>query len=177
MASILAAGLVGGGVATVGSGGLFDNGSPSAVSSNSQPGTVIVNNKDDVNAITAAALKASPSVVTISASSGSSGGTGSGIVLDDDGHILTNTHVVTLDGQSANAALEVRTSTGKVLKATLVGTDPLSDLAVIKVDDTSGLTPADPRRFRQAQRGRHRHRHRLPAGPHRALSRTASSPP
>ncbi|KRE74095.1 S1C family serine protease [Arthrobacter sp. Soil762] len=142
VASILAAGLVGGGVATVGSGNLFNNGSPSAASSGSQPETVIVNNKDDVNAITAAALKASPSVVTISASSGSSGGTGSGIVLDDQGHILTNTHVVTLDGQSANAALEIRTSTGKVLKATLVGTDPLSDLAVIKVDDASGLTPA-----------------------------------
>jgi putative serine protease PepD len=142
VASILAAGLVGGGVATVGS-GAFGNGSPSAVgSTSSQPGTVIVNNKDDVNAITAAALKATPSVVTISASAGSAGGTGSGIVLDDKGHILTNTHVVTLDGQTANAALEVRTSTGKVLKATLVGTDPLSDLAVIKVDDTSGLTPA-----------------------------------
>lgn len=141
VASILAAGLVGGGVATVGSGNLFNNGSPSSASS-SQTDTVIVNNKDDVNAITAAALKASPSVVTISATSGSSGGTGSGIILDDAGHVLTNTHVVTLDGQSANATLEVRTSKGKVLKATLVGTDPLSDLAVIKVDDASGLTPA-----------------------------------
>ncbi|MEV8129764.1 trypsin-like peptidase domain-containing protein [Pseudarthrobacter oxydans] len=143
VASILAAGLVGGGVATVGSAELFGNtGSGAAVSSNSQPGTVIVNNKDNVNAITAAALKASPSVVTISASSGGSGGTGSGIVLDDQGHILTNTHVVTLDGQTADAALEVRTSDGKVLTAKLVGTDPLSDLAVIKVDNASGLTPA-----------------------------------
>jgi putative serine protease PepD len=142
VASILAAGLVGGSVATVGSGNLFDGGSPAASSGTSQPGTVIVNNKDDVNAITAAALKASPSVVTISATSGGSGGTGSGIILDGEGHILTNTHVVTLDGQTANAALEVRTSTGRVLKATLVGTDPLSDLAVIKVDDTSGLTAA-----------------------------------
>jgi len=144
VASILAAGLVGGGVATVGAGEMFGNtgSSTSAVGSNNQPGTVIVNNKDDVNAITAAAVKASPSVVTISATSGSSGGTGSGIVLDDQGHILTNTHVVTLDGQTANATLEIRTSDGKVLPAKLVGTDPLSDLAVIKVDDTSGLTPA-----------------------------------
>jgi putative serine protease PepD len=144
VASILAAGLVGGGVATVGAGELFGNNgsSTSTVGSNSQPGTVIVNNKDDVNSITAAAVKASPSVVTISATSGSSGGTGSGIVLDDQGHILTNTHVVTLDGQTANATLEIRTSDGKVLPAKLVGTDPLSDLAVIKVDDTSGLTPA-----------------------------------
>jgi putative serine protease PepD len=142
VASILAAGLVGGGVATVGSGSLFNNGSPSSASSSSQPETVIVNNKDDVNAITAAALKASPSVVTISATSGSSGGTGSGIILDNDGHILTNTHVVTLDGQTASAAIEIRTSAGKVLTAKVVGTDPLSDLAVIKVDDPSGLTAA-----------------------------------
>jgi putative serine protease PepD len=143
VASILAAGLVGGGVATVGSTGFANNvGSTAITSSNSQPGTVIVNNKDNVNAITAAAVKASPSVVTISATSGGSGGTGSGIVLDDQGHILTNTHVVTLDGQTANASLEVRTSDGRVLTAKLVGTDPLSDLAVIKVDNTSGLTPA-----------------------------------
>ncbi|KNH13917.1 signal protein PDZ [Arthrobacter sp. ZBG10] len=143
VASILAAGLVGGGVATVGSGELFGNGgSTSTASSNSQPGTVIVNNQEKVNAITAAAVKASPSVVTISAASGSAGGTGSGIVLDDQGHILTNTHVVTLDGQSANATLEVRTSDGRVLTAKLVGTDPLSDLAVIQVDAGSGLTPA-----------------------------------
>ena len=144
VASILAAGLVGGGVATVGSGELFGNAgsSTSTIGGSSQPGTVIVNNKDDVNAITAAAVKASPSVVTISATSGGSGGTGSGIVLDDQGHILTNTHVVTLDGQTANASLEIRTSDGKVLAAKLVGTDPLSDLAVIKVDNASGLTPA-----------------------------------
>ncbi|MFF1251194.1 trypsin-like peptidase domain-containing protein [Pseudarthrobacter sp. NPDC058329] len=143
VASILAAGLVGGGVATVGASEFFGNpGSAATTSSNSQPGTVIVNNQEDVNAITAAAVKASPSVVTISASSGGAGGTGSGIILDGQGHILTNTHVVTLDGQSANAALEVRTSDGRVLTAKLVGTDPLSDLAVIKVDNASGLTPA-----------------------------------
>ena len=143
VASILAAGLVGGGVATVGSSEFFGNaGSNTSTSSNSQPGTVIVNNQDEVNAITAAALKASPSVVTISASSGNAGGTGSGIVLDDQGHILTNTPVVTLDGQTANAALEIQTSDGRVLAAELVGTDPLSDLAVIKVDDSAGLTPA-----------------------------------
>jgi putative serine protease PepD len=143
VASILAAGLVGGGVATVGSAEFFGNTGPSAsTSNNSQPGTVIVNDRDDVNAITAAAVKASPSVVTISAATGSAGGTGSGIILDDQGHILTNTHVVTLDGQTANAALEVRTSDGRVIGAKLVGTDPLSDLAVIKVDNASGLTPA-----------------------------------
>lgn len=142
VASILAAGLVGGGVATVGAGGLFGNNAEGPVSSNNQAGTVIVNNKDDVNAITAAALKASPSVVTIKASSGNEGGSGSGIILDNEGHMLTNTHVVTLDGKAANAAIQVRTHDGRVLSATIVGTDPLSDLAVIKADDPSGLTAA-----------------------------------
>lgn len=142
VASILAAGLVGGGVVAA-TDALLDNGSPSAVSNTgSQPGTVIVNNKDDVNVITAASLKASPSVVTIKATSGSDGGTGSGIILDDQGHILTNTHVVTLDGKAAKATIEVRTNDGRVLAAQIVGTDPLSDLAVIKVDNPSGLTPA-----------------------------------
>ncbi|MFJ5693389.1 trypsin-like peptidase domain-containing protein [Arthrobacter sp. NPDC093125] len=142
VASILAAGLVGGGVATVGSGNLFDGGSAPAVSTGSQPGTVIVNNKDDVNVITAAATKASPSVVTIKATSGGEGGTGSGVILDEQGHILTNTHVVTLDGTVANPDIEIRTNEGRVLSAKIVGTDPLSDLAVIKVDNPSGLTPA-----------------------------------
>lgn len=142
VASILAAGLVGGGVATVGSGNLFDGGTAPTVSSGSQPGTVIVNNQDDVNAITAAAVKASPSVVTIKATSGGEGGTGSGVILDDQGHILTNTHVVTLDGTTANPDIQIRTHDGRVLSAKIVGTDPLSDLAVIKVNNPSGLTPA-----------------------------------
>ena len=143
VASILAAGLVGGGVATVGAGNLFDGGGTApVVSSGSQPGTVIVNNQDSVNAITAAAVKASPSVVTIKATSSGEGGTGSGIIIDDQGHILTNTHVVTLDGTAANAEIEIRTNDGRVLSAKIVGTDPLSDLAVIKVDKPDGLTPA-----------------------------------
>jgi putative serine protease PepD len=143
VASILAAGLVGGSVATVGAGNLFDGGGTApAVSTGSQPGTVIVNNKDDVNVITAAATKASPSVVTIKATSGGEGGTGSGVILDEQGHILTNTHVVTLDGTVANPDIEIRTNDGRVLSAKIVGTDPLSDLAVIKVDNPSGLTPA-----------------------------------
>lgn len=141
VASILAAGLVGGGVVAA-SDQLLGSHTTSVSSGSNQPGTVIVNNKDDVNVITAAALKASPSVVTIKATSGSDGGTGSGIILDNEGHILTNTHVVTLDGKTANAVVEVRTSDGKVLTAKIVGTDPLSDLAVIKVDNAAGLVPA-----------------------------------
>lgn len=142
VASIVAAGLIGGGVVAGSNALLIDRSSTAASSNTTQAGPVIVNNREDVNAITAAALKASPSVVTIKATSGSDGGTGSGIILDTQGHVLTNTHVVTLDGKAANATMEVRTSDGKVYSAKIVGTDPLSDLAVIKIDNPSGLVPA-----------------------------------
>ena len=105
------------------------------------PGAVTVNNTDSVNQTTAIAAKVVPSVVTISASSGSSGGTGSGVILSEDGYVVTNAHVVTLDGEAADAKLTVTTSDGKVYSATIVGTDPTYDLAVIKLDDASGLTP------------------------------------
>ncbi|MBD3758291.1 MAG: trypsin-like peptidase domain-containing protein [Microbacterium sp.] len=105
------------------------------------PGAVTVNNTDSVNQTTAIAAKVVPSVVTISASSGSSGGTGSGVILSEDGYVVTNTHVVTLDGEASDAKLTVTTSDGKVYSATIVGTDPTYDLAVIKLDDASGLTP------------------------------------
>jgi putative serine protease PepD len=138
---LVAAGLLGGGVAS-GVAALWpDAPAHAATTAQAAISPVIVNNTESVNAVTAAAQKASPSVVTISVSSGSSGGTGSGIILDAEGHILTNTHVVTLDGAAADAAVEVRTSDGQVYKATIVGTDPLSDLAVIKID-AQGLTPA-----------------------------------
>jgi len=141
VASILAAGLIGGGVAA-GSNALLGSRPLASTGSTSQSGTVIVNNQDKVNAVTAAAVKASPSVVTIKATSGSAGGTGSGIILDTNGRVLTNTHVVTLDGQTDSATLEVRTNDGKVLSAKVVGTDPLSDLAVIQIDKPAGLVPA-----------------------------------
>ena len=139
VAGMLLAGLAGGGVA-VGAQSLAGDIPPSSVASGSAE-QLIVNNTDSVNEITAAAAKASPSVVTISVASGNSGGSGSGIILDKEGHILTNTHVVTLGGQAADPNVEVRTSDGKVHQASIVGTDPLSDLAVIKID-AQGLTPA-----------------------------------
>lgn len=80
-------------------------------------------------------------MVTISAATASAGGTGSGIILDADGDILTNMHVVTLDGAAANAAIDVRTSDGGVYPGTVVGTDALADLAVVRID-AEGLVPA-----------------------------------
>ncbi|WP_411676043.1 S1C family serine protease [Caproicibacter sp.] len=62
---------------------------------------------------------------------------GSGIIATSDGYIITNAHVV--DGASS---LKVILSTGKTYQAKLIGSDSVTDLAVIKIDAT-GLTAAD----------------------------------
>lgn len=143
VAIMVAAALVGGaagiGGAALGS-SLF---ATATVASPSSPSAITVNNPDAVGATTAIAAKVVPSVVTISASSGSSGGTGSGVVLTADGYVVTNTHVVTLDGATADPTLTVTTSDGRVYAATVVGLDPIYDLAVIKLTDADGLTPIE----------------------------------
>ena len=107
------------------------------------PTSITVNDPSHATTITAVAAKASPSVVTINVTGGTSAGTGSGIVLSKDGYVLTNTHVVTLGGASADGAITVKTNDGRLLPAKLVGTDPIVDLAVIKIDDVSDLQPAE----------------------------------
>lgn len=105
------------------------------------PAPVVVNNVDSVTWVTGAASVAQPSVVTISVSSGANGGNGSGEFLTADGYILTNTHVVTLDGATASPSIEVKTFDGHVYQARLIGTDPTNDLAVIKVDAAVQFRP------------------------------------
>ncbi|MEV0595909.1 S1C family serine protease [Nonomuraea cavernae] len=83
------------------------------------------------------ARKVQPSVVMIQGSSGE----GSGVVLSDDGLILTNNHVVVGAGQGGGQ-MSVKFSDGKTAKASVVGTDPATDLAVIRAEGVSGLTAA-----------------------------------
>ncbi|MCP3426525.1 trypsin-like peptidase domain-containing protein [Rothia sp. AR01] len=142
VAGMVLAALVGGGAAA-GTSALMTPTASQSTSQGATSATTIVNNTDSVNAVTAAAEKASPSTVTISVNGSSESGTGSGVVLDDQGHILTNTHVVTLDGATSSATVEVQFSDGTARTAQVVGTDPTSDLAVIKVDPSGlSLTPA-----------------------------------
>jgi putative serine protease PepD len=114
-----------------------------AEGSAAEPQTITVNDPDDVNVVNAVAAKAGPSVVTISVSAQSAAGTGSGVILSEDGYILTNNHVVTLDGASSDGTIEVTTADGHIYQAEIVGTDPIVDLAVIKLADASGLTPIE----------------------------------
>ena len=91
--------------------------------------------------------KVSPSVVQVVARAGSLEATqpepgdgqsqsGTGFIWDAAGHVVTNDHVVHGTDQVA-----VRLSTGRVLRARIVGTAPNYDLAVLRVDDTRSLPP------------------------------------
>jgi putative serine protease PepD len=81
-----------------------------------------------------------PSVVSIAVRTQTGGAEGSGVVLSADGRILTNNHVV--EGAGQGAQISVRFSDGKSASATVVGTDPATDIAVIQAQNVSGLTPA-----------------------------------
>lgn len=85
------------------------------------------------------AAEALPSVVTLHVSGSSAQGTGTGFVLDERGHILTNNHVV--DPAGTDGEISVTFSGGETAKATVVGRDTGYDLAVVKVSGVSGLKP------------------------------------
>lgn len=112
-------------------------------SGSDRPTIVTVNDPDDATVVTAVAAKTAPSVVTISVTGQSAAGSGSGVIIDPDGYIVTNNHVVTLDGAVANPEIEVTLHDGRIVDATVVGTDPISDLAVIKLDGVTDLPAAE----------------------------------
>jgi S1-C subfamily serine protease len=62
--------------------------------------------------------------------------TGSGFLIDEEGHLITNAHVV--DGAKS---VTVQLGDGDPQEAEIVGTDPSTDIAVLKVDDTQGVNP------------------------------------
>lgn len=81
-----------------------------------------------------------PSIVTVEVGSDMGGtftvsGSGSGVVLDTDGNIATNDHVV-----AGGTAARVILSDGRIYDADLIGTDPLTDLAVLRIS-ADDLTP------------------------------------
>lgn len=130
----LAAAVVGGGTATLV--GQLDGGSAQATGSTGtvQGTTVSQSSKGTVSGV-AEAL--SPAIVEIGAASSADRSTGSGVVITDDGEIVTNNHVI-----SGAQQIEVTLSTGKTYTADVVGTDPDKDLALIKLRGASGLKTA-----------------------------------
>ncbi|MFH8348458.1 trypsin-like peptidase domain-containing protein [Streptomyces sp. NPDC018045] len=91
---------------------------------------------DSVAGIAQAAL---PSVVTLHVRGNSEQGTGTGFVLDQQGHILTNNHVVEPAGTGGEIAVSF--SGGQTAKAKVIGRDGGYDLAVVQVQGVSGLRP------------------------------------
>ncbi|WP_457207010.1 S1C family serine protease, partial [Nocardioides sp. P5_C9_2] len=79
-------------------------------------------------------------VVTIQVAGQQGQGSGSGIILSADGTILTNNHVVEV--AAGGGTVRVYFADGTSAPAEVLGTDPLTDTAVIKADGVSGLTPA-----------------------------------
>ncbi|WNV90485.1 trypsin-like peptidase domain-containing protein [Umezawaea sp. Da 62-37] len=113
-------------------------GVPTAVSASVTSSTIAKTSTgtstEDVSAIASSVL---PSVVQVNVTVAQGSGIGSGVVLSADGRILTNNHVI-----SGAQQISVTTNDGKEYAASVVGADPNSDLAVLKLTGASGLTPA-----------------------------------
>jgi putative serine protease PepD len=111
--------------------------------------------KQPAGSVEQVAAKVMPSVVKLQIDLGGQGDEGSGIVLSADGLILTNNHVVAPaagDDQGAQptsadstdgggATKTVTFSNGQTAPFTVVGTDPAGDLAIVRAQGVSGLTP------------------------------------
>ncbi|TLW89658.1 PDZ domain-containing protein [Saccharomonospora piscinae] len=99
------------------------------------------------------AQQVAPSVVSIEVEAGQAGGVGSGVVIDPEGYVLTNHHVVSRASRDDNAKVTVVFIDGTRTSGEVVGTDPKTDLAVLKVNvenpvvievgDSAELAPGD----------------------------------
>ncbi|MFL5999671.1 MAG: S1C family serine protease [Streptomyces sp.] len=87
--------------------------------------------------VSGVAKAVSPSIVEINATSNAGESTGSGVIITSDGEIITNNHVI-----SGATSVKVSTSDGKTYTAKVVGTDSKKDLALIKLENASGLSVA-----------------------------------
>ncbi len=110
-----------------------DEAQPTSPASSQQQGTDTAPvSQSDASAPdwSATAAAVSPSVVSITATTGQGGGQGSGVIIDAAGNVLTNNHVV-----SGADKLSVTLADGRTYDAEIRGTDPSTDLAVIAISD------------------------------------------
>jgi putative serine protease PepD len=127
--------LVAGGVGgAVGATAADENGAPAVATA----GDAVRTSFEDAGPVAEVAARVLPSVVSIDVRSRSGAGTGSGVVLDEDGHVLTNSHVV---ASGVEGEIAVVFSDGRRAQAEIVGLDPVTDLAVLDVEDVADLAP------------------------------------
>jgi len=137
----LASALVGGGAGAAVSQAMDDpRSAPAAAAPTANTTAASASVDSPSGSVTEVAGKVLPSVVSISVRGASSSGVGTGFVYDGQGHIVTNNHVVA--PAAGGGAITVRFSDGRDRAATIVGRDPVSDLAVLVVKDTKGLITA-----------------------------------
>src|SRR3974377_1453784 len=100
--------------------------------------------------LTRVAEAVSPSVVRLDLwrNNGERAGSGSGVIVSPDGFVLTNSHVV----QGARRA-EATTTEGRVLSARVLGNDPDTDLALLRIDEGAQLPSARLGDSRQLKHG------------------------
>jgi putative serine protease PepD len=141
VAVAVAAGLVGGGTGTAAT-YLLTRDQAAWTSPTSLDQAPISQNASNapVGSVQQVANKVLPSVVSITIATSQGSGNGSGIVLSRDGLVLTNNHVV--EAATQGGSLAVTFNDGKKAAAEVVGRDPMTDLAVIRAEGVSGLTPA-----------------------------------
>jgi putative serine protease PepD len=137
-ATVAFAALVG---AALGIGGwevLDDGGTQAAPAAVTTVESTPANASDTTSAFSVARLyrAASPSVVEVRAQSSAGAATGSGFVIDDQGRVVTNEHVI--DGAGD---VTVVTSDGKQHDARIVGSDRSTDIALLDVSDDAALPP------------------------------------
>jgi putative serine protease PepD len=142
-AAVLAGALLVGGAAGVGGAAWYDawqGEDPTSASSTSGPVQASNAATAPSGSVEKVAASVLPSVVKINVTGSSGSGSGSGVVLRKDGTILTNNHVVSLAG--TNGTITVNFNDGTTAKANVVGTDPVTDMAVIRAEGVPDLTPA-----------------------------------
>lgn len=110
-----------------------------SLAANRGAGAIEIVGGETSSPISAIAAARTESVVTLEVQSAGGSDSGSGVVYRADGYIITNAHVALGDG-SSDVRIKVRTSSGELLPARLIGADPYADLAVVKVDRVD-LTP------------------------------------
>lgn len=144
IAGALVLGLVAGAIGGVVGAKVTDGGGESSLSSGPLGGDPNSQDTQQVQAPAGStqevAARVLPSVVSIDITEGSEQGEGSGIVLSDDGIIMTNNHVVSGSTGRPASDVQVNFNDGSRAAARVLGADPISDIAVLKVDK-SGLKP------------------------------------
>lgn len=146
-AAVLATSLLAGGGAGFGGAALWDetqDDSTATSGTTSSTATRVVDQGDAPAAegsVEDVAAEVLPSVVKIDVTGREGNGSGSGIVLTSDGTILTNNHVVDV-AAGESGQITVNFADGSTAEATILGTDPLTDTAVIKAEGVDGLDAA-----------------------------------